>query len=262
MEIKLNEVSSTNLTNLNMMFNDHKITAILGDEFDEILNIIYGNQKIIKGYITYDGEKIDLNNNINIENIKKDIFYISENYDNMLFNINIEEDIKFYLRTYNKEVLSNLLKVFDLDISILKKVYFELSSSEKRKILLIISFLSQAKVLIIVNPTLKLDNKSIQTLVKELKKLKRQNKTIIIKSYDTDFLLEVSDKFIVIKTKNLILEGTKYEILSDEKLLQKVNLKLPNVLNFINKTKELKNIKLGYRDHINDLIKDIFRYAK
>ena len=37
---------------------------------------------------------------------------------------------------------------------------------------------------------------------------------------------------------------------------------MPDVLLFIEKTKQIKSIKLNNRDNINDLIKDIYRYAK
>ena len=180
----------------------------------------------------------------------------------MLFNINIKEDIKFYLGEYNESKLYELLKLFNLDSTILDNNYLELSSSEKRKILLIIGLMIDSKIIILENPTFRLDNKAIQSLVKCLKKIKREEKIIIITSYNTNFLLEIADRIVVLDNRKIIEDGNKFDVLSNKKILNKINLNIPNIIQYVDKVKELKNIKIGYRDNINDLIKDVFRYAK
>lgn len=192
---------------------------------------------------------------------RKDIYYLKEKYSDMLFGINISEDFKYYLGNYSKEKLCEQLKNFNLDNDILQKNHIDLTSSEKRKILLIIGLLSQNKIIIIDNPTIKLDNKAIQMLIKQLKKIKREEKIIILKSYNANFLLEACDEVVIFDNEKYI-NGNKFDILSNEHLLESVNMKVPDVLNFINIVKGTKKIKLLYRDNINDLVKDIFRYAK
>ena len=180
----------------------------------------------------------------------------------MLFNINIKEDIKYYVDAYSETKLLELLNSFNLEKEILDKVYFELSSSEQIKILIIIGLMINAKIIVFDNPTINLDNKSVQTFVKHLKKLKREEKNILITSYDMNFLLEVSDNVIVLDNKKIITQGSKYDIFSNEKLLNKINISVPNIIRFVNKAKDLKKIKINYTDDINELIKDIFRNAK
>lgn len=266
MEIKLNNVCTKKIKNINIKFTEGEITALIGNVESikkDIINVIIGLEKITSGEIKYGRNKHDENTSEEkMIDIKKNIFHLSENSIDMLFNINIKEDIKFYLGEYDELRLSELLKNFNLNEKILENSYLDLSSSEARKILLIIALMSTAKILILENPNITLDNKSIQTLIKELKKLKREEKIILITSYNSDFLLQVSDNVVVVDNANIIKEANKYEVFSDEKLLEKLNFEVPKVLEFINKVKELKNIRLGYRDNINDLIKDVYRHAK
>jgi len=259
MAIKFNGVYSNNLKNININLCENQIISFIGANGSgktSLLNLISGLSKIEKGSIKLIDKNIDSNF------LKNMVYYLKEDYNEMLFNINIKEDIRLYLNNFNMERLDDLLKKFGLNEKILYKNYIELSSSEIRKILLIIGLMTEKPIIILENPNLKLDNKSKQTLIKELKRLKRNDKIIIITSYDTDFLLEVSDKILKIEKNKIIKEYNKKDILSNTKILNKMNLKLPNTLNFINEVKEIKNIKMGYRDNINDLLKDIYRYAK
>lgn len=255
MEIIANNLCSKKFKNLNFSLHENQIISIIGANESgktDILHLLSGITEIETGTIQY--------GDVNLYD--KIVYYLKEDYRKMLFNININEDIKFYLGSYSNEKLDELFKKFNLDIDILNKNYLELSSSEIRKILIIIGLLTENKIVILENPNFNLDTKSKQILIKELKRLKRNNKIIIITSYDTDFLLEVSDRILVIEKHKILKDDNKFEILSNEKLLRKLNLKIPNTLKFVNELKELKNIKMGHRDNINDLLKDIYRYAK
>lgn len=266
MEIKLNNISTKNFFNFNLNFTQNKINTLIGNNnsaIKEIFNLIYGEEKIEEGYIKICTKKMDTKTSKkNILDIKKDVFYIKEDSEGLLFNINILEDIKYYVKKIDNERLYELLKMFNLDNNIFNKNYLELSNSETRKILLIIALMMNSRILILDNPILNLDNKSVQSLVKLLKKQKRENKIIIVTSYDMDFLLQISDRVWVIKNNEIIKEADKFEIFSDAKLLDEVNIKVPYTVEFVNKVRQLKNIKFGYRDNINDLLKDIYRYAK
>lgn len=201
-----------------------------------------------------------LSNILNIDSTN--IFYISEDYMNMFFNINIKEDIKYYLGNFNIESINELLDSFKMNKNILNKNYQELSKSEAKVVLLVIALLINKEIIIIENINTYLDEHKKQTIIKNLKKIKREDKAIIITSYNTNFILEITDEIIVIENNNIIKNKDKYKVLNNNKLLKKYNLEIPEILEYINKVEKLKNIKLGYRDNINDLIKDIYRYAK
>lgn len=263
MEIEFIEVNYKNLLkNINLKIKSNEITSVVGKAGSGkslLLNIILGNNLNFDGQIVIDGQSL---NDKKIESIRQDIFYLQQNYNNQLFNINVLEDIKYGVSDFDKDKLNELLINFNLDSEILKKNYFELSSGEIKKILIISMFISNKKIILLDDPTNGLDQKSITNLVKLLKKEKRNGKTIIICSPNSDFLLSLSDKIIAINNKEVIEFDNKYDFFSNKKTMDKSGLNIPNVLKFRELALNKKNIKLIYRDNINDLIKDIYRYAK
>lgn len=261
MEIEIKDVTYKDvLKNINLVFNENEITSIIGKNNSgktTILNLICGSIFSDKGEVIIN-KKIDNEN----DNHKKDIFYLTEDYKSQLFNINILEDIRYRNKRVNFEKLYELLKLFDLDGEILNKNYLEISSGEKKKVLLIESILCEFKIVLLDKPTAGLDYKGIQALVKLLKREKRSGKIIIVIDENTDFLLSISNRIIAIDNKKIIADDNKFNILENEALLKKLGLTVPSVCDFRNRVLELKNIKLEHRDNINDLLKDIYRHAQ
>ena len=119
------------------------------------------------------------------------------------------------------------------------------------------------KIIVFDEPTIGLDYESKKNFIKLIRMLKnRYNKTIIIISHDIDFIHNISDYVILLDKGKLILTGNKYDILGNPDVLKEYNLPIPKVVEFSYKVLKNKGIKMGYRDDVNDLLKDIYRYAK
>lgn len=252
--------------NLNLEISKNEITSVVGKNGcgkTSLLNLIYGLDQNFEGKITI-GRKI-LNSKTKLKDINKirsSISYLTQDYEKQLFNANILEDIKCGLDKINTKELEDLLKSFGLNEEILKKSYFELSNSEKKKVLIIKIFIRDTKIILLDDPTNGMDQKGISTLIKLLKKEKRKDKLIVISSQDSEFLLNISDKILIIKDKEIINYTNKYEFFINELNLNICGLNMPNVLDFRQKVFNKSGIKLVYRDNINDLLKDIYRDVK
>lgn len=251
---------------LNLEIKSNQIISLVGKNGSgktSFLNLIYGLDLDFSGKITIDRKNVHNKiKNQDLDTIRKKQFYLIQEFENQLFNINTLEDIKYVVPDYKNDELDELLKTFNLNKDILKKPFFELSLGEQKKLLLIIMVLKDCKIVLLDDPTRNLDQKSIDNLIKLLKKEKRNNKIIIISSQDSDFLLSITDTILMIEHKNILEIENKYNFFENKELLNKCNLVMPKVLLFKEVVLNKKNIKLMNRDNINDLIKDIYRSAK
>lgn len=238
MEIILNNINNKVFSDLNLKFNSNVITGIIGDNKTILLNIISGLSK-------YEGNIIN-NNTISYFNglidYNKTAYEILD-IENSLFNI------------------TDILKVLNFDLNKLDTKLSLLSDSEVKKVIIGFVLIQNKDLYLLDNPNNLLDNKSQSLLIKFLRNLKvKYNKTVLLTSSDIDFLHEVSDDILLL-TNNPII-GNKYNIFTNEKLMKSYNYELPKIIDISNVVYKNKNIKMGYRDDIKDLIKDIYRYAK
>ena len=150
----------------------------------------------------------------------------------------------------------------ELDESYIDREINSLSSSEIFKVALASVVALNPKILILDEPSIYLDNKSKKMLCKIIRTMKqRYNKTIIILSYNLDFLIEISDYLYVINEGQKIFEGTKQDVFKNDKILEKNGIRSTKTIEFSKLVEKEKGIKIGYRDNINDLIKDIYFYV-
>ena len=103
-----------------------------------------------------------------------------------------------------------------------------------------------------------LDKNETDKLVKLLKIMKiKYNKTIVITSEDTDFALKLADYIYVIDKGKIIVHGDKYDVFNN-KVLNDIDIHIPEIIEFQNKFSKKTKLSINYRDNVNDLIKDVY----
>lgn len=259
MEIKFNKVSYEKnktqiLKELNLIFKDNKITSIVGPNGSgksTILKLLTKQTKPTTGEIIF-----------NPTLIKKQIGIV--NQKEVFTKQTVEEELIEVL-TKNKYKTQNIekrikdsLKLVQLSQNCLNKNLSQLSKSEKTK-LTIAKALSYNPSLIIIDEIL-LDDYNKKELIKIIRLMKiKYNKTIIILTKDTDFAHAISDYVYIINNGEVITKGTKYKVFTNINLLKENKIKPPRVIELTHLIENKKNVKMEYRDDINDLIKDIYR---
>lgn len=272
MEIKFDKVNFTYkkinycehevLKNINIKLKAGKINAIVGKSGSgktTLLELITGILKPTTGRVLIDEKEIDNLNNA------FDIGYVSQD-NNQFLQKTVKEELEMLLKLYNYKLKEAKKRINDSLIMVgLNKKYLNLninnlSSGEKKKLALASALILNPSILIIDEPVIGLDRKAKEELKKIFRILKiRYNKTIIFVSNNLDFVLEVADYVYVLYDKEIVLEGKKIDVLSKTDILKKYGIIGPNITSFENLVLTKKQIKIGYRYEINDLIKDIYR---
>jgi energy-coupling factor transport system ATP-binding protein len=249
--------------NFSCLIKSNLISGIIGSSGcgkSTLLNLIDGLDKCSVGYISVGDYEVS-------DGIRKSIGYLFQFSEDQFFNSSVYMEIEFGLKCFESDNIDsrirNAINLVGLDDSFLSLNPYKLSNGEKRKVALASILAYDPDIIILDEPTIGLDNLSKKSLMRLLKDLKNKyGKTIIIVSHDLNFIHKFVDYVYLIKDGKVFLEGNKYDVLSNESAMKECGLIVPDILHFSNLVYEKKGIKIGYRDHINDLIKDVYRYAK
>ena len=181
-----------------------------------------------------------------------------QNVNDFFLMKTVKEELNFsnLQKSYQNDILDIMLSV-GLEEKDLDRKINTLTLSEKSKLELACVLLQNKDIILLDEPIIYLDQKEKQNLIKLLKKLKR-NKTIVITTKDLAFALEVCDD-ICLYYNEILYFDIKNEAMKNMDWFEKEELSIPPTLEFSNKVKNKKNISIGYRLEINDLIKDIYR---
>lgn len=284
MEIKFNDVSfSYNLKtplekevlkNINLEIENGKVTGLIGKSGSgkstmvQLINALNfptkGNLEV--GTFLIDSKKRKIKK---INDLRVNIGLIFQFPEEQFFNMTVFDEISFgmkYFKFKTKDIekrIANALKMVGLNKDYIYRNPFTLSSGEKRKIVIASILAYNPSILILDEPTIGLDSISKKKLLELIITLKnRYKKTIIIVSHDVDLIHQISDKIVVLHDGKVVLEGNKYEVFKHEEDLKKYGIKLPKAIEFSNLVYKKTGKKIGYRDDINDILKDVYRNAR
>ena len=281
MEVKFNNVyyvynektplSKLVLGDINTTFKEGTINGIIGRSGSGKTTMVELINALIlptKGNVTVGSKVISKTRKIkNINNLRYRIGLVFQFPEEQFSCKTVKEEIEFGMRYFKKTVksiekhVSDALLMVGLDDSYLTRNPYTLSSGEMRKVAIASILAFNPKIVILDEPTIGLDNSSKENLIKIIKLLKnRYHKTVIIVSNDTDMLHKISDHIVLLDKGKIVLEGSKYEVFKQD--IEKYGVKKPKIIEFEELVYKEKNIKIGYRDDINDLMKDVYRYVK
>ena len=156
--------------------------------------------------------------------------------------------------------MNDAIKMVGFNNNVLNKTIYELSLSEQKRISLALVLAGNPDIIILDDIFFGLDGKTCDNIIRIIRLLKvRYGKSVVIVSRDSDLIYSICDNVMLIKDGSLLEVEDKFK---DASLLVKCGLPIPRLIDFSNTLMKEKGIDLGYRNDINDLAKDIYRFVR
>lgn len=192
-----------------------------------MMRLILGLEQADEGNITVCGMEVNKNN---VTSIRKKVGYVMQDSDNQLFMPTVYKDICFGPKNYgysDEEIELKANKALELTgiMSIKNKAVYKLSCGEKKLAAIATILAMDPEIIIMDEPESSLDPMNRKRLIDITNSL---DKTKIIVSHDLDFVWETTDKVMLIGEGEIKAFGDTKTILSDEALLNKYSLIIPN----------------------------------
>jgi len=189
---------------ISFSFYSGKLYAILGRNGSgktTLCKIIAGILKNYKGFLNYYG----------IKNIK----FCFQNPDLQFVKNSVYEELELSLKLSKRNIkIEELLEQFGLGDK--AKVNPHLLSEGQKKLLTIVSsLLYEPDVLIFDEPTFALDRFNARKIMSLLRKLSRENKTVIFTTHDVRFCLEYADEVLLLEDGKLSFAGTIHDFIEN-----------------------------------------------
>ena len=203
----------------------------------EFIAIVGHNGSGTSGTIFIDG--IDTLNKELIFEIRKQVGVVFQNPDNQIVATLVEEDVAFAPENLSVsqekigEIVDLALEMVDMKKFKTSAVH-NLSGGQKQRVAIAGILAMNPKCIVFDEPTSMLDPVGRKEVLDVMKKLNRENKTTIINI--THHMEEVvfANRVIVMKDGEILKQDTPRNIFSDQDLLKKSGLLVPQVTEFLN----------------------------
>lgn len=239
------------------------IIGVTGPEYEELLEVLR-LEKIPEGKIIIDQTELIPENHL--EYYKK-ISKVENKFHKINYLNTVKEHMDYMIQYYHLQIKNiekkekDSLKIVGLDSSLLDRNITSLSNSERKKVQIAISLLSNPDMIILSDPFCGLDMKSTKKLMMVFNKLKDQfQKIIVVGTNNPDILYQYTTKVLFVKNKRIFLEAKTEEGYERVDYLKRNGFGLPDRVLFTYKAIKRKKVKIDYHKDIRDIIKDVYKH--
>lgn len=233
---------------ISLIIHPGEIIAIMGrngagkSTFMKLLNGLLtpsSGTVFVDGIVTTSYKSSDLTRKIGV---------MFQNPEHQLFCMTVEDEIDFSLKNLNlnkkdfQHYKDEIVKKLDLK-EFMSKSPFNLSGGERKKISIASILCRRPDYLIFDEPTLGADKKQRRILRQIIENEKKEGKTIIIITHDTDFAFTLVDRILVFESGRILADGPTQDILKCQEILKNSSMVRPQINKLMIKISDLWNKK-------------------
>lgn len=228
------------LKNVSISVGQGKKVAILGSNGSGKSTLLHHFNGLLiaqVGFIKVKGVNVEKDN---VHEIRKIVGLVFDNPDDQLFSTTVYDDIAFGPRNLKydedkvKEVVDNAMGLANIE-ELKDKQPFNLSLGQKKKVAIAGVLAMDAEILVFDEPFSGLDPQSLEQFLSILENLNSFGNTIIVTTHDVDIAYEWADECIILNKGKVLAQGD-INLLEDDSLMRKANLRVPILYDIFSKT--------------------------
>ena len=186
------------------------------------------------GDIYFKGQKVG-NSKKELNELRRGVGIVFQDADNQIIASTVMGEVSFgpmNLKLPKDEVIARVDEALEyMNLSDFKeRAPHYCSGGEKKRISIADIIAMHSEVMIFDEPTAALDPLNAAMLEDVLTRLSAQGKTLLISTHDMDFAYRWAERLVVFCNGEIIADGTPVEILADDAIREKANLRKPMML--------------------------------
>lgn len=225
--------------------------------------------KLISGVIKAKEGKILIDDLVvgdkkNKEEVRKRVGIVFQNPENQIIFNKIKEEVSFALKGLSQEEIDQRVQMSLEKVNMADKIeedLYELSLGQKQRVIIGEVLAKQPKVIVLDEPTTMIDSKGKEEIYHIVENLKKEGYTIVYITNVAEEML-LADRIIVLNEGKIVAEVKKDEIIDKLEIFRQYDIKLPLVIEMVEKLRQ-EGIDMNLSDYsMDELIKKIKEMAK
>lgn len=189
----------------------------------------------------------------NMKELRSKVGVVFQYPEHQLFEETIAKDIAFGPENFGveQEEIERRVQKTITDVGLgkrfLERSPFDLSGGQMRRVAIAGVLAVEPEVLVLDEPTAGLDPRGQTEIMNMFEKLhKEQQLTTILVTHSMEDALKYADHVIILNKGSLYMEGPPLEVFAQKEALQKVNLDVPEVMQFLDAFEQKFKQKIPY----------------